>query len=112
MPCISLTFLFYSRLLAGRELDLFYTFGILDERAHDNIGDAFCTLLFLLTGVFDSVLVYLNELFLTKKNTLHVGRCFFHNYPADAAPGDLAPTNADLCMLVARAHWARSHTRT
>ena len=57
MPCISLTFLFYSRLLAGRELDLFYTFGILDERAHDNIDDALFTLLFLLTVVFDSVLL-------------------------------------------------------
>ena len=33
----------------------FYTFGILDERAHDNIGDTFCIFLFLLTGVFDSV---------------------------------------------------------
>ena len=33
MPGIRLTFFVGSRLLAGRELDLFYTVGILDERA-------------------------------------------------------------------------------
>ena len=55
--------------LAGRELDLFYTVGILDERARDTIGDAFFTL-----PAFDSVLAYLNELFLNNKDTLHVGQ--------------------------------------
>ena len=78
--------------LAGRELDLFYTVGILDERARDTIGDAFFTLFVLFFCAFDSVLVYLNELFLNNKDTLHVGqRWFFYNYPADAAPQDVAP---------------------
>ena len=91
----------------------FYTFGILDERAHDNIGDTFYTLLFLLTGVFDSVRACLLERALShQEKHAASGRCFFHNYPADAAPGHLAPTAADHCMLVAGAHWARSHTRT
>ena len=66
----------------------FYTFGILDERAHDNIGDTFCIFLFLLTGVFDSVRACLLEralshqekhaahrslLFTTTRPTLHPG---------------------------------------
>jgi len=60
-----------SHLLAGRELDLFFTLGILDERAHYTIGDAVFTLLVLFFGAFGSVFVYLNELFFNKKDTLH-----------------------------------------
>ena len=69
----------------------FYTFGILDERAHDNIGDAFWSLLFLLTGVFDSVLVYLTELFLTKKNTLRPVAAFFTTTRPTLHPGISPP---------------------
>ena len=88
MPCIRLTFFVGSRLLAGRELALFYTDGILDEGA---IGDSFGTILYVLIGTFDGVLVYLNELFLIKKDMLHIGqRCFLYNYLADAAPAHVA----------------------
>ena len=58
-------------------MDLFYIVGILDERAHNTIGDAFFTFLVLFFGAFDCVLVYLNELFLDKKDTLHMASAAF-----------------------------------
>ena len=38
-------------------MDLFYIVGILDERAHNTIGDAFFTFLVLFFGAFDCVLL-------------------------------------------------------